>query len=138
MNLEKITKSLEGSNRETAERYVTFFMLYLCHLWISFGRLASVLQKLGPPPEQPKKTNAPTIRGHAGGGAKNSNFYEEFMRNNADKSTDSIKQKKIFFVQGVSKEKIPVLYFIAKRMDNTMDFELLLLHILRVLFPTPI
>jgi hypothetical protein len=94
--------------------------------------LASVLQKLGPPPEQPKKGITPAIRSH-GGSAKNSNLYDDFMRQNSDKNTDTIKQKKILFLQGVSKEKLPVLYFIARRMDTTIDMDLLLLHILRVI-----
>lgn len=91
------------------------------------------MQKLGPPPEQTKKTTN-QIRAHGGGGAKNSNLYDEFMRANADKNTDSIKQKKIVFFHGLSKEKLPVLYFIAKRIDSTIDMDLLLLHILRVFY----
>lgn len=117
MNLEKINKNLETTDsRETSDK------------------LVSVLQKLGTPPEQTKKNAAPSaIRAHGAGQAKNSNLYDDFMRQNADKNTDSIKQKKIVFIQGVSKEKYPVVYFIAKRVDSSIDMDLLLLHILRTL-----
>jgi hypothetical protein len=93
--------------------------------------LASILQRLGSAPERSAK-KLTTTRDHPSGQNKTSNYYEEFMRQNEDKNTDSIKQKKIFYVQGTTREKYPVLYFIARRFESSIDMDLLLLHILRV------
>jgi hypothetical protein len=54
------------------------------------------------------------------------------MRTMASKNTDKIKEMGIYYKQGVTKEKHPVFYLIARKFNTEMDMELLLYYILKV------
>eukprot|EP01132_Coremiostelium_polycephalum_P003622 gene3622-4511_t len=99
-------------------------------------RLTSILQRLGPPPDlqetNKKKGNSVLVSRSTQQSAKSSsNFFEDFMRRFSTLNTEPIKQKKIFFKHGVSKEKHPVFYYIARRFESNIDMEHLLYHILK-------
>lgn len=55
------------------------------------------------------------------------------MKSKASLNTDKIKEKGIFYKQGVSKEKYPVFYLIARKyVDSEVDMDTLLYYILKV------
>ncbi|KYR01829.1 hypothetical protein DLAC_01846 [Tieghemostelium lacteum] len=115
-SLEKITKQLIQMNQKEPS-----------------DRLISILQRLGPPPDlqETKKKGTLVGRSTQQNAKTSSNFYEDFMRRFANLNTDAIKQKKIFYKHGVTKEKHPVFYYIARRFESNIDMEHLLYHILK-------
>lgn len=56
------------------------------------------------------------------------------MKSKASLNTDKIKEKGIFYKQGVSKEKHPVFYLITRKyIDSEVDMDTLLYYILKVI-----
>ncbi|KAF2077194.1 hypothetical protein CYY_001515 [Polysphondylium violaceum] len=96
-------------------------------------RLTQILQRLGPPPDlqDAKKKSNNLVRSNQTSGKTTSNFYEDFMLRFGNLNTEAIKQKKIFFKHGITKEKHPVFYYIARRFEGNIDMEHLLFHILK-------
>ncbi|EFA82125.1 neurofibromin [Heterostelium album PN500] len=120
-NLEKITNMLSGPpiNQKAVADHLT-----------------QVLQRLGPPPALERKKNTPGTRSAAigagiGAAAKSGNHYEDFMRRHESTNIEHLKQKKIFYKQGVTKDKLPVFYYIARRYEASFDMEQLLYLILK-------
>eukprot|EP01133_Synstelium_polycarpum_P017457 gene17457-20830_t len=97
-------------------------------------RLTQILQRLGAPPDIDRKKAGAARAHHIAPASKaTSNFYEDFMRRFRDLNTDVLKQKKIFYKQGLTRDKLPVFYYIARRYEATMDMEHLLFHILKTI-----
>ncbi|EGG19811.1 neurofibromin [Cavenderia fasciculata] len=96
-------------------------------------RLTQTMQRLGAPPDLEKKKAGTGIQRNIGGTGQNkaTNYYEDFMRRFQSLNLEPLKQKKIFYKQGVTKEKYPVFYYIAKRYESSMDMEHLLYLMLK-------
>lgn len=118
----------------------------------AFLGLTSVLAQLGPPAEPTKQKSAGAagpgasagmglgLKGKAGG---NTNLHAEFMAEMAKQmsaeTAAALVAKKIFYKQGVTKDKQPVFYYIARRLDKAdrafAQLDALLFHILKTVQP---
>ncbi|KAI8847022.1 hypothetical protein BC829DRAFT_444891 [Chytridium lagenaria] len=64
---------------------------------------------------------------------------EDFMariqkRPGTEKALEVLRERSIFYVKGMSKERLPVIYYITRRVQpHSIDMELLLFHILTVI-----
>ncbi|KAJ1987203.1 Ras GTPase activating protein ira2 [Dimargaris cristalligena] len=97
-----------------------------------YDQLCTLLSQLGKPPEVVKSEN---VIAAVKGGAS-TELYREFMLRNSHRNADQIKAKKLFYEGGVSKEKRPVVYFIARRLiTDATDMDLLMLHVFQTLEP---
>ncbi|KAI9597754.1 hypothetical protein BDF19DRAFT_434347 [Syncephalis fuscata] len=99
----------------------------------AYEKLSTVLAQLGPPPDVPQLE--PVMPSGTRYGAANE-LFREFMQRNAHRNVDSIRSKRIFYEGGVSKDKNPVFYFIARRLIIEMtDMELFIYFVLHSLEP---
>ncbi|RGB37714.1 hypothetical protein C1646_638789 [Rhizophagus diaphanus] len=97
---------------------------------MSWERLATLLAQLGPPAEQSKKE---IIHVHTQSYDTANHYFLDFMKRNKDRNLDSLK-KNIFYESGVSKERRPVFYYIARELEaESTDIELLMYHILNTI-----
>ncbi|KAJ1918867.1 Ras GTPase activating protein ira2 [Mycoemilia scoparia] len=97
-----------------------------------FDQLFYIMQQLGPPPTNPAKDASNLAKAAE---ASNSLFYDVLKRD-AHKSTEAIVKKKIFYVGGPSRDKRPILYIIARRLQaQAIDMDMVMLHLLRLLEP---
>ncbi|KAJ1927924.1 Ras GTPase activating protein ira2 [Tieghemiomyces parasiticus] len=97
-----------------------------------YDLLCTLLSQLGKPPEV---GTGELVLAAVKGGAS-TELYREFMQRNAHRGTDPIKLKKLFYEGGPSKEKRPVVYFIARRLiADATDMDLLMLHVFQTLEP---
>ncbi|ORX72553.1 hypothetical protein BCR32DRAFT_285738 [Anaeromyces robustus] len=98
-----------------------------------FEQFSSLLNQLGPAPDiHQNQLSAPFNTKY---GMANQIFFE-FLQGSDNKSLDEIKNLKVFYEGGVSKDKIPVFYLILRRVhveDNNMN--LLLYHIFNSIKP---
>jgi len=120
----------------------------------AFLRLTSVLAQLGPPAEPSKAANrsggalpssSAATKGFQGGqGASDGHVHAQFMDEmgktlGSDPSLSAIADKKIFYKQGTTKDKQPVFYYIARRLDKNekafAQLDGLLYHILKTIQP---
>ncbi|KAJ1935077.1 Ras GTPase activating protein ira2, partial [Kickxella alabastrina] len=63
-------------------------------------------------------------------------MFLEILRRDSGRSTDTIAKKAIIYIGGVSREKRPVIYIIARRMQmQYLDMDAVMLHTLRLLEP---
>ncbi|GBC02045.1 hypothetical protein RclHR1_04420015, partial [Rhizophagus clarus] len=98
---------------------------------MAWEKLATLLAQLGPPADQPKKEaiyvptqNYDTANHH----------FLDFMKRNKERNLDPILEKNIFYESGISKERRPVFYYIAREFEaESTDIELLMYHILNTL-----
>ncbi|OZJ06244.1 hypothetical protein BZG36_00849 [Bifiguratus adelaidae] len=95
----------------------------------SHDKLARLMAHLGKPtgeirpePVLPKLSAGSTTQ-----------VYNEFMRRNQHRSVESIKSKGIVYVRGTSKAGRPVFYFIARRVTQDVDYDLLIYYMLILL-----
>ncbi|KAJ2802655.1 Ras GTPase activating protein ira2, partial [Coemansia guatemalensis] len=102
-----------------------------------FTQVSYLMRQLGPPPaaaaEQTQSKIAAVVEtsSAAAGGEE---MFHEILRRDAGRSTDAIAKKAIIYIGGVSREKRPVVYVIARRMQmHYLDMDLVMLHVLRVL-----
>ncbi|RCH77694.1 Neurofibromin 1, partial [Rhizopus azygosporus] len=96
-------------------------------------KFSNLLGQLGPPPDTPQ-TEVTMVRNYAL--VNNNSHYNEFMRRNKHRDLNSIRSLNIFYQGGVSRGGRPVFYLIARHVPaETMDFELLIYYMLRVLEP---
>ncbi|CAG8520644.1 15640_t:CDS:10, partial [Funneliformis caledonium] len=97
----------------------------------AWEKLGTLLAQLGPPAEQPRKE---TIYAHTPYYDTTNHFFGEFMRRNKGRNLDSIAEKRIFYESGVSRERRPVFYYIARRLEaEATDIELLMYHVLNTI-----
>ncbi|KAJ3207847.1 Ras GTPase activating protein ira2 [Dinochytrium kinnereticum] len=110
-----------------------------------FQEVSTLLAQLGPAPDVARlrlalisKESGRRDRYGAFGGVTTGLATEDFMakiqkRPGTDKALEVLKERNIFYVKGISKERLPVLYYIARRVQpHSIDMELLLFHILTV------
>ncbi|CAG8637906.1 2796_t:CDS:10, partial [Cetraspora pellucida] len=97
----------------------------------TLDRIATLLAQLGLPMESQKKES---FNVSVQSFAPNNHFFLEFMKRNALKSTESIINKNIFYEGGLSLQRRPVFYYIARRLDvEATDIELLTYHVLHAI-----
>eukprot|EP01119_Soliformovum_irregulare_P019017 TRINITY_DN5943_c0_g1_i1.p1 TRINITY_DN5943_c0_g1~~TRINITY_DN5943_c0_g1_i1.p1 ORF type:complete len:2529 (-),score=855.67 TRINITY_DN5943_c0_g1_i1:42-7628(-) len=100
----------------------------------TFDRLTNILQKLGPPPETFTSNKDLSLTSISAGKGNDTNMFENFMKTKGNLNTDKIKEKNLFYKHGVSKDKHPVFYLIARKFnpsDPDMEIDNVLLHILK-------
>ncbi|KAJ3107169.1 Ras GTPase activating protein ira2 [Phlyctochytrium bullatum] len=116
----------------------------------AFQELSTLLAQLGPAPE-PARLRLALISKESGRKDRYGPFTamttglatEDFMlriqkRPGADKALEVLRERNIFYGKGLSKERLPVLYYIARRVQpHSIDMELLLFHIITVLRSLP-
>ncbi|KAI9294940.1 hypothetical protein K502DRAFT_360889 [Neoconidiobolus thromboides FSU 785] len=92
----------------------------------AYYRLTILLAQLGNPEKQEKKKiGVPAPSAKSGEQA-----YKDFMTKNRNRDITSIAERKIFYEGGLSKERRPVFYFIARRLiAEAIDFDLLMVQI---------
>ncbi|KAJ2481254.1 Ras GTPase activating protein ira2 [Coemansia sp. RSA 2320] len=112
-----------------------------------FTQLSYVMRQVGPPAAAAATADANAAGGAAAsrmvaeagggnGGSSGEELFHEILRRDAHRSTDAIAKKAIIYVGGVSREKRPVVYVIARRMQmQYLDMDAVLLHTLRLLEP---
>ncbi|CAG8773738.1 25140_t:CDS:2, partial [Racocetra persica] len=97
----------------------------------TLDRIATLLAQLGPPMETQKKE---FFNVSVQSFAPNNHLFLEFMKKNANKSTESIINKNIFYEGGLSLQRRPVFYYIARRLDaEATDIDLLMYHVLHTI-----
>ncbi|KAJ1650584.1 Ras GTPase activating protein ira2, partial [Coemansia sp. RSA 25] len=102
-----------------------------------FTQLSYVMRQLGPPaaPVEPMQSKIIPNVTEANSGSGEDMFYD-ILRRDANRSTDAIAKKAIIYLGGVSREKRPVIYVIARRMQmQYLDMDAVLLHTLRLIEP---
>ncbi|OZJ04004.1 hypothetical protein BZG36_03619, partial [Bifiguratus adelaidae] len=120
-NQERIAKALAVDRRGDANSKKTF------------ERLSTLLAHLGRPNEEPRREFSAVTTYNA---STASQLYTEFMRRNAHRSVEPIASKNIFYEGPPSKSGRPVLYYIAGKVKSqTVDYELLIYYILKLLEP---
>ncbi|KAJ3097067.1 Ras GTPase activating protein ira2 [Phlyctochytrium planicorne] len=108
--------------------------------------LSTLLAQLGPAPDLSRlrqalisKESWKHDRHATGAGVTPGMSTEEFImriqkRPGADKALEVFRERNICYVKGVSRDRIPVVYFVARRIQpHSIDMELLLLYILTVI-----
>ncbi|KAJ2888538.1 Ras GTPase activating protein ira2, partial [Coemansia aciculifera] len=102
-----------------------------------FTQLSYVMRQLGPPaaPVEPMQSKIiPTVAETSS--VSGEDMFYEILRRDANRSTDAIAKKAIIYLGGVSREKRPVIYVIARRMQmQYLDMDAVLLHTLRLIEP---
>ncbi|KAJ1654692.1 Ras GTPase activating protein ira2 [Dispira simplex] len=113
----------ENSNLTEIERLTQSRKLY--------DQLCTLISELGKPPEVPRSEDLAAAKGGA-----STELYREFMQRNGHRNVDPIKSKRLFYAGRCSKEKRPIVYFIARRLiaDST-DMDMLMLHVFQTLEP---
>ncbi|CAG8470540.1 8562_t:CDS:10 [Ambispora gerdemannii] len=97
----------------------------------AYDKLSTLLAHLGPPPETQKKEFTNISSQHF---ETNHHLFTDFMRRNSNRNLDYIKSKGLFYGGGLSKEKRPVFYFIARRLSSeSTDMDLLMYHVLHTM-----
>ncbi|KAJ2358870.1 Ras GTPase activating protein ira2 [Coemansia sp. RSA 2618] len=100
-----------------------------------FTQVSYLMRQLGPPAApvevvQSKIAAVVETSGTAGG----EDMFYEILRRDAGRNTDAIAKKAIIYIGGLSREKRPVVYVIARRMQmHYLDMDLVMLHVLRIL-----
>ncbi|KJE90496.1 neurofibromatosis 1 [Capsaspora owczarzaki ATCC 30864] len=94
-----------------------------------FDKLKAAMSQLGAPPETASKK---PLQPSTSSLNQDNAAHVEFMRKFAKvKSGDAPRHKHVFFQAGVSSSKMPVFYFIARRLQpELMDMEMLMYHVL--------
>ncbi|KAJ3082728.1 Neurofibromin 1, partial [Quaeritorhiza haematococci] len=116
-----------------------------------FAQLSTLLAQLGPPPDTSKlelTMSSQAITGPNGHHRYNSGtigsshtLFMDFMmrvegRAGSMKAVQALKERKCFYEGGMSKDRHPVLYYIARRfLPDAMDLEIVLYYILITLKP---
>lgn len=103
-----------------------------------FTQVSYVMRQLGPPVAPATEARAPKIIASLPdkGSGNGENLFYDILRRDANRNTDSIAKKAIVYLGGVSREKRPVIYVIARRMQmQYLDMDAVMLHILRLLEP---
>ncbi|KAJ2813082.1 Ras GTPase activating protein ira2, partial [Coemansia furcata] len=102
-----------------------------------FTQLSYVMRQLGPPaaPIEPMQSKIiPTVTETSTSSGED--MFYDILRRDANRSTDAIAKKAIIYLGGVSREKRPVIYVIARRMQmQYLDMDSVLLHTLRLIEP---
>ncbi|CAG8612074.1 12667_t:CDS:10, partial [Ambispora leptoticha] len=97
----------------------------------AYDKLSTLLAKLGPPPETQKKEFTNINNQHF---ETNHHLFTDFMRKNSHRNLDYIKSTELFYIYGLSKEKRPVFYYIARRLSSeSTDMELLMYLVLHTI-----
>ncbi|KAF0455119.1 gtpase-activator protein for ras-like gtpase [Gigaspora margarita] len=97
----------------------------------TLDRIATLLAQLGPPMETQKKE---FFSVNVQSSAPNNLFFLEFMKKNSHRGTEMISGKKIFYEGGLSLQRRPVFYYIARRLDaEATDIELLIYYALHTI-----
>ncbi|KAJ3192593.1 Neurofibromin 1 [Irineochytrium annulatum] len=114
-----------------------------------FRELSTLIAQLGPAPEMARLRQALISKESHGKGRRMSWLFTssatdsaqaltEFMtrvqqRSGSDKALEVLRERNIFFASGRSKDRIPVLYFIARKVQpDSIDMDLVLFHMLTV------
>ncbi|KAJ2855048.1 Ras GTPase activating protein ira2 [Coemansia erecta] len=105
-----------------------------------FTQVSYVMRQLGPlaAPVEPVQSKMMTAAVEAGtsGNVGSEEMFFEILRRDANRNTDAIAKKAIVYIGGVSREKRPVVYVIARRMQmQYLDMDVMMLHVLRLLEP---
>jgi len=99
-----------------------------------FEQFTSLINQLGPAPEISETQSTFTYIGKAG--VINQLFIEFLQRNEHHRNLDAVKDSKVFYEGGTSKERNPVFYLIARRVPSENDdMELLLYYIFTLIKP---
>ncbi|KAJ2723201.1 Ras GTPase activating protein ira2, partial [Coemansia sp. D1744] len=100
-----------------------------------FTQVSYLMRQLGPPAapaEAVQSKIAAVVETSAAAGTED--MFYEILRRDAGRNTDAIAKKAIVYIGGVSREKRPVVYVIARRMQmHYLDMDLVMLHVLRIL-----
>ncbi|CAJ0643714.1 10011_t:CDS:10 [Entrophospora sp. SA101] len=96
-----------------------------------WDRISTLLAQLDPPNinsnKEFKRYNAIYYQ-------SNNHLYAEFMKRYENRNLEPIATKKLFYRGGVSKERRPVFYYIARRVDaEAIDIELLMYYVLHII-----
>ncbi|KAJ1821439.1 Ras GTPase activating protein ira2 [Coemansia sp. RSA 2598] len=104
-----------------------------------FTQVSYVMRQLGPlaaPVEPVQSKMTATVDVGTNGSMGSEEMFLEILRRDANRNTDAIAKKAIVYIGGVSREKRPVIYVIARRMQmQYLDMDIVMLHILRLLEP---
>ncbi|KAJ2606891.1 Ras GTPase activating protein ira2 [Coemansia sp. RSA 1722] len=104
-----------------------------------FTQVSYVMRQLGPlaaPVEPVQSKMAAAVEAGTNGNLGSDEMFFEILRRDANRNTDAIAKKAIVYIGGVSREKRPVVYVIARRMQmQYLDMDIVMLHILRLLEP---
>ncbi|KAJ2553920.1 Ras GTPase activating protein ira2, partial [Coemansia sp. RSA 1933] len=106
-----------------------------------FTQVSYIMRQLGPPPAPveaapPKVTAVVAEPISSSGVAGSEDMFYDILRRDAARSTETIAKKAIFYIGGLSREKRPVIYIIARRLQvQYLDMESVMLHVLRTLEP---
>ncbi|KAJ1799798.1 Ras GTPase activating protein ira2 [Coemansia sp. RSA 2399] len=106
-----------------------------------FTQVSYIMRQLGPPPApvevtQPKMTAVVAEPTTSLAAAGSEDMFYDILRRDAGRSTETIAKKAIFYIGGLSREKRPVIYIIARRLQvQYLDMESVMLHVLRTLEP---
>jgi len=99
----------------------------------TFEQFTSLINQLGPPPEINEIQTASTYINKTG---VISQLFIEFLQRNEHKNVDAVKDSKVFYEGGISKERNTVFYLIARRIPiENDDIELLLYYFFTVIKP---
>ncbi|KAJ3330367.1 Ras GTPase activating protein ira2 [Blyttiomyces sp. JEL0837] len=109
-----------------------------------FASLSTLVAQLGPAPDATRLRLAliSKERSRARGFSLPTDVtqvYQDFVqrvqnRSGIEKALEVLKERGVFYEEGVSKDGRPVVYYIARRVHpDSIDMELLLYHLLRVL-----
>jgi len=100
----------------------------------SFEQFTSLINQLGPAPEITETQSTSTYVSKAG---FISHLFIEFLqRIEQHRNLDAIKDSKVFYEGGTSKERNPVFYLIARRVPSeNEDIELLMYYIFTLIRP---
>lgn len=92
--------------------------------------LTTLLGQLGPPAESSRREIVSV------GKSISNQLYNEFMARHSSRNVDAVKEMKIFYDGGTSKDRQQLFYYIARRVQsNSLDFELVIYSILLTMKP---
>ena len=133
-NIEHITREAAAFSRKVVAASVdSLSTAASATLTRPFDLLNTLLAQLGPPPERLAQSKA-SIQGSKV--TSTHQLFHEFMRRNESRNVDAVKSQRVFYTEGVSKERRPVYYFIARKyVAGQMDEEMLLVHAFQTLKP---
>ncbi|KAJ1842146.1 Ras GTPase activating protein ira2, partial [Coemansia sp. RSA 2703] len=104
-----------------------------------FTQVSYVMRQLGPlaaPVEVTMSKMAAAVEAGSNNNIGSEEMFNDILRRDVGRNTDSIAKKAIVYIGGVSREKRPVVYVIARRMQmQYLDMDLVMLHILRLIEP---
>ncbi|KAJ2723214.1 Ras GTPase activating protein ira2 [Coemansia sp. Benny D115] len=102
-----------------------------------FTQVSYIMRQLGPlaaPVEAVKSKITTALETSSSAPVGSEDMFYDILRRDVGRNTDAIAKKDIVYVGGVSREKRPVVYVIARRMQmQYLDMDSVMLHILRVL-----